>query len=57
MSKVIERTPREGGEPVQLQSLLSPQEISHGQSELEPQRGPLGTCETTLYSDFAKKKF
>lgn len=56
-SKVIDRTPREGGETAQLQSLLSPQEISHGQSELELRRGPLETWEMMLYSIFAKKKF
>lgn len=55
-SKVIDRTPRDGGEPVQLQSLLSPQEISHGQSELERWRSPLETCERVLHSIFAKKK-
>lgn len=45
-SKVIDKTAREGAAPVQLQSLLSPQEISHGHSELAPPRGPLETSET-----------
>lgn len=54
-SKVIDRTPREGGEPVQLQSLRSLQEISHGQSELELRRGE--TWEMMLHSVLAKKNF
>lgn len=56
-SKVIDKTAREGAVPVQLQSLLSSQEISHGQSELAPQRGPLGASETLSNSVFAKKNF
>lgn len=48
-SKVIDRTLWEGTAPVQLQSLLSLGEISHGQSELQPWRNLLETCDVMLF--------
>lgn len=54
-SKVIDGTLWDVTAPVQLQSLLSLAEFSHGQSELEPWRNLLETCDVMPLSVSAKQ--
>lgn len=54
-SKVIDGTLWDVTAPVQLQSLLSLAEFSHGQSELEPRRNLLETRGVTPLSVSAKQ--